>query len=761
MVTFVTAYLNLQESRPADKTVERHFQLFQNFVDAGLPIHVYLSRCYMDMFQQHFGSHPTIRVEACDLEDLQTYKELEGLTLNLPAVRQHEHDTQNFMILMNAKVELMARTIDSNIYPSSHYAWIDFGLCHVFKSIQQSCQELRELTRSTLKIPLLAIPGAWEKGRNLRTLQSNVNWRFCGGFFVGDSKTLRTWNDTYRATFKPFIQQGGILLWETNVWTIQEQLGVLHPTWYLADHNDSMIQLPYTCFIEKSVALPPIRIHGDQPYWDGPYSRFHVGKDIETYCIDSIRKQKLPVSLILSRADGFLGSKEFARMRQANVRGVNNASEEEYAEWEARGKIGTYPVVGALCSRQFRRPNMLYLPLDDAVFRDGLASVLGPVQTDWASKQSGVVWRGGTSGFDVPSLRHKVVQALHGVPNTNVKFVRGGWPENDARIPTELFGERLTPVEQSASKAILVIDGSCIASNHMWVFGTGSVPVFVTHPHNQVWFQRYLKPMVNYVPIRYDLSDLQEKLQWLHEHDAEAQEIARSALELSRLVFSPAFQRTYIDEELRMIVGRRYNRIGFDTVYVRKCYTPGDINQHLPVLREYADRCESIVECGVLNSVSSYAFASALVKKPGNRYTLVDPYRNAGMDEFLEACKREGVNATFLHGSDLEVERVKADLVFIDTWHIYAQLKRELEYWHSYAGKYLILHDTTVDEWDGESVRGRFDIEKQARETGWPAEEIAKGLWPAVEEFLCEHPEWQLELRLVNNNGLTVLRRVA
>ena len=36
----------------------------------------------------------------------------------------------------------------------------------------------------------------------------------------------------------------------------------------------------------------------------------------------------------------------------------------------------------------------------------------------------------------------------------------------------------------------------------------------------------------------------------------------------------------------------------------------------------------------------------------------------------------------------------------------------------------------------------------------------AQGLWPAVEEFLNEHSEWQLETRYTNNNGLTILKRV-
>jgi hypothetical protein len=98
--------------------------------------------------------------------------------------------------------------------------------------------------------------------------------------------------------------------------------------------------------------------------------------------------------------------------------------------------------------------------------------------------------------------------------------------------------------------------------------------------------------------------------------------------------------------------------------------------------------------------------------------------------------------------------------LFIDTWHIYGQLKRELEYWHSSVKKYIIMHDTTVDADKGESVRMSCDIHSQSVESGFPVDEITKGLWPAIEEFVASHSEWKIERRFTNNNGLTILARV-
>lgn len=194
--------------------------------------------------------------------------------------------------------------------------------------------------------------------------------------------------------------------------------------------------------------------------------------------------------------------------------------------------------------------------------------------------------------------------------------------------------------------------------------------------------------------------------------------------------------------------------------YQKMCYTYGDINEHLPVLLAYTKQCESVVECGVRNIVSSYAFASGLVGTPNNQYFLIDPFKDCQIDSFIQKCKNEGVNATFYEASDLDVTLIPTDLLFIDTWHVYGQLKRELEYWNSSVKKFIILHDTTVDEVYGETIRCGMDAEQQSRATGIPIEEIKKGLWPAVEEFLKSHPEWKLDLRLVNNNGLTILKRI-
>lgn len=187
--------------------------------------------------------------------------------------------------------------------------------------------------------------------------------------------------------------------------------------------------------------------------------------------------------------------------------------------------------------------------------------------------------------------------------------------------------------------------------------------------------------------------------------------------------------------------------------YAKLCRLPLDIGEHLPTLKFLASMCSSVVECGVREVVSSYAFACGLPAH--GKLIMVDPYRSEHVDRFLELEPR----ASFVHESDLTCPLVETDMLFIDTWHVYGQLKRELARWHSSVRKYIVMHDTEVDKDLGETIRMRYDAEQQSAKSGIPIEEIMRGLEPAIDEFLQSNPEWTIATRYYNNNGLTILKR--
>jgi hypothetical protein len=201
-------------------------------------------------------------------------------------------------------------------------------------------------------------------------------------------------------------------------------------------------------------------------------------------------------------------------------------------------------------------------------------------------------------------------------------------------------------------------------------------------------------------------------------------------------------------------------------VYNFHCKNKSDINEHLPTLARYASDCESVIELGVRGCISSWAFMVGLQNNNRQIKTLfLNDIEPCEITNLLELSKSPdvGISVSYQWVNDLllNTDDLQTDLTFIDTWHVYAQLKRELEKFSKITRKYIIMHDTVVDGIHGETIRRMKDkAEQQSLETGFPLEEINRGLVPAIKEFLKKNPEWILHEHYENNNGLTILKRV-
>jgi len=188
-----------------------------------------------------------------------------------------------------------------------------------------------------------------------------------------------------------------------------------------------------------------------------------------------------------------------------------------------------------------------------------------------------------------------------------------------------------------------------------------------------------------------------------------------------------------------------------DEYFNHEVNRPTDINQHLECLKRYASECDRIIELGVRDVVSTWAFLAGRPKRmlsidiqqsPANK--IQDAYR---------FCAEEGIDYEFriADTSDEKLVLEETDLLFIDTWHIYEQLKQELTLHGNKAQKYIIMHDTTLFEFEGTPEHFNAKIAPNA---------TRRGLWPAIEEFLADNPEWSIKERFTHNCGLTILGRV-
>jgi hypothetical protein len=179
-----------------------------------------------------------------------------------------------------------------------------------------------------------------------------------------------------------------------------------------------------------------------------------------------------------------------------------------------------------------------------------------------------------------------------------------------------------------------------------------------------------------------------------------------------------------------------YNLV-LEEKYNERCFTTSDINEHMPTLKKYAEKCEHITEMGVSTANSTYGL---LMGKP-KKMISYDIEKKSEVEYIENLTNSNNINFTFICKDVLTVEIEETDLLFIDTKHTYTQLSQELKLHAGKVKKYLLFHDTVSF---GE--KGEHDQDK--------------GLIPAIEEFLQDNTDWNLIEKFENNNGFTVLEKI-
>jgi len=170
--------------------------------------------------------------------------------------------------------------------------------------------------------------------------------------------------------------------------------------------------------------------------------------------------------------------------------------------------------------------------------------------------------------------------------------------------------------------------------------------------------------------------------------------------------------------------------------YNKACNTRTDINENLPVLKEYADMCNHVTEMGSRTGQSTWA----LVASKATNIVLYDinPRVGAFLEPHFICAREENKHITFTCISTISpfLEIEETDLLFIDTLHTYEQLTQELEMHGMKARKYLAFHDTAHPQ-------------------------FGEGLNKAISEFMFSNiGVWEDAVVKENNNGLRILKRV-
>lgn len=178
----------------------------------------------------------------------------------------------------------------------------------------------------------------------------------------------------------------------------------------------------------------------------------------------------------------------------------------------------------------------------------------------WEAKKPIVFWRGTTTGTsptgqwrDLQRIKlcaiaqNSINQNLFDIGLSGIVQLS---KQDSSQIERLGYLKQFVPVRlTNAYKYLVDIDGNSNAWSGLFEkLLSGSVVLKVASPNNfRQWYYDELIPWVNFVPIDSDMSDLVEKVHWLHKNDDEARKIGENGASLAnKLTYERELNRACI-----------------------------------------------------------------------------------------------------------------------------------------------------------------------------------------------------------------------
>jgi hypothetical protein len=186
----------------------------------------------------------------------------------------------------------------------------------------------------------------------------------------------------------------------------------------------------------------------------------------------------------------------------------------------------------------------------------------------WSDREPRAVFRGTATGagmdtrtnprLHLASLARKLGRWMDvGVVGIPKRFKKVQWERWVLRNPTfedltrygVRYTRRMTQEEQNRFRYQIYVEGNVAAYRLGKMLGTGSLVLKVESEYT-LWLDQYLQPWVHYVPVRADLSDLVDRIEWCRRNDRQAQGIAEAARQVYDRIMTPEFMGRWMAETL-------------------------------------------------------------------------------------------------------------------------------------------------------------------------------------------------------------------
>ncbi|KAK6974383.1 CAP10 domain-containing protein [Favolaschia claudopus] len=180
-----------------------------------------------------------------------------------------------------------------------------------------------------------------------------------------------------------------------------------------------------------------------------------------------------------------------------------------------------------------------------------------PSEVAWDDKKPQLYWRGTSNGGHIYGDNHhkfsrfRLVKIAQNNPDIIDAKMNAFWEwhctddcDRDPIIEEYDIGGDGRPREEVYQyKYLLDVDGNTFSGRYLGLLRSGSL-VFKATAFEE-YFDDWLRPYEHYIPVKIDMSDLVEKVEWAIANDAEARQIQENGMQFAQRVITDAQNDCY------------------------------------------------------------------------------------------------------------------------------------------------------------------------------------------------------------------------
>jgi hypothetical protein len=197
---------------------------------------------YYEFFVHRLNQFPLTRFILFELTDMYYYG-LRHLITDFNLITNNpEKDTMEYIFVQCYKTDWVRKAIEMNIYSSTQFIWMDFGIYHMLRDdtvlkngvIHMASQSYSRLRMATCKFREYVCP---------YNVYKQLTWNFAGSVFGGDIASLTTFADIVKEKILDTIYTKQTIMWELSVWyLIKDVVPDLYDC-YICGHDFRIVEL--------------------------------------------------------------------------------------------------------------------------------------------------------------------------------------------------------------------------------------------------------------------------------------------------------------------------------------------------------------------------------------------------------------------------------------------------------------------------------------------------------------------------------------